>query len=490
MALLPVLEMLAALSGARCIAVVGPEPEQGERRISRSRALGSGFGLARATAEVRLAARTARKELAALLREPRIEIVRPGPERVLYANTNLWFGLKAGGSVGHVAGVVNGLHEAGIAVEVAALVPPPLVGPDVGFVELAPPRRFGLPFELNQYAYSQASARILAQRAGEGHDLIYQRMSIGSYAGAAAARASGVPLVLEYNGSEVWTARNWGTALRHEALGLAAEDASLRHAAVVVTVSRVLGDELESRGVDPARIVVYPNGVDPSAFQLEYLAVARARVRTELGFGEDDVVATFVGTFGRWHGVEVFAKAIRQLVDHDGGWLERARLRFMLVGDGLGMPQVREILGERGLAAATLTGLVPQADAPAYLAASDILVSPHVENADGSPFFGSPTKLFEYMVSGRAILASDLDQIGEVLRPALDLGRLRRGDAVAGDELALLVPPGDINALVEGLRLLAERSDLRVAIGSAARQRGARPVHLAASRLGDPDACR
>jgi len=44
----------------------------------------------------------------------------------------------------------------------------------------------------------------------------------------------------------------------------------------------------------------------------------------------------------------------------------------------------------------------------------DILLSPHVPLEDGKrPFFGSPTKLFEYMAMGNGIVASRLGQIGE-----------------------------------------------------------------------------
>ncbi len=154
-------------------------------------------------------------------------------------------------------------------------------------------------------------------------------------------------------------------------------------------------------------------------------------MRGRYGIPADAVLVTFIGTFGQWHGVEVLARTIRR----EAEWARTTGVRFLLVGDGLKMAEVRaELEGLRDVA--VLAGLVPQDDVPLYLAASDVLVSPHVPNADGSPFFGSPTKLFEYMAAGKAIVASDLDQIGDVLR----------------DGLAILVRPGDEEDLGHGLR--------------------------------------
>ena len=109
--------------------------------------------------------------------------------------------------------------------------------------------------------------------------------------------------------------------------------------------------------------------------------------------------------------------AIRRLIDEDRAWLERRRVHFLYVGDGMRGPRVREILGAdlRG-PFVTLAGMRPQAETPSTLAASDVLLSPHVPNPDGTPFFGSPTKLFEYMAMAKPIVASDLDQIGWVLK--------------------------------------------------------------------------
>jgi glycosyltransferase involved in cell wall biosynthesis len=280
---------------------------------------------------------------------------------------------------------------------------------------------------------------------------VYQRHSVGSYAGAIVSRAAGVPLVLEYNGSEVWVARHWGRPLRYEQLALQAEEASLRHAHVVVTVSEVLAEELVDRGIDRERVVWHPNGVDAERFDpVRFDDDDRSELRERYGVPADAVLVTFVGTFGQWHGVEVLARTIRD----NAQWARDEHVHFLLVGDGLKMPEVRAALA--GLDdIATLAGLVPQDEAPLHLAASDVLVSPHVTNADGSPFFGSPTKLFEYMAAGKAIVASDLDQIGDVLR----------------DDLAVLVRPGDAVDLARGLRELVEDPARRAELGARAMAR-------------------
>jgi len=217
-------------------------------------------------------------------------------------------------------------------------------------------------------------------------------------------------------------------------------------------VSKPSKDELLSRGVPGERIIVNPNGVDPDIYRPDRDGDT---VRRKLGIGSDEVVIAFVGTFGNWHGTEVLAEAFaRLLVKYPA---LAGKVRLLLIGDGGKMPLVRDILQRAGaIDRAVLTGTVPQSDTPDYLATADVFASPHVPNPDGSPFFGSPTKLFEYMAMGRAIIASDLDQIGEVLEH---------------QKTALLVPPADPDALAEGMAALVQDADLRRALGAAARER-------------------
>ena len=301
---------------------------------------------------------------------------------------------------------------------------------------------------------------------------LYQRMSVSNYAGAVLSRQVRVPLVAEYNGSETWIAKNWRQSLRYHDLVTMAEDAMLRHAHLVVTVSDVLRDELVERGVEPERIVTYPNCIDPAIFDPgRFPGEDRVALRNSLALGKDDVVATFVGTFGKWHGAEVLARAIRHMVDADREWLARKHVRYLFVGDGLEMPRVKEILDfERTVDFVRFAGLVPQAETPRYLAASDILISPHVPNQDGSRFFGSPTKLFEYMAMGKGIVASDLEQIGQVLGNSLRIPDLPFVGEPSDHKLAVLVRPGDEKELIAGIRFLVEQPDWRRYLGANARR--------------------
>jgi glycosyltransferase involved in cell wall biosynthesis len=165
-------------------------------------------------------------------------------------------------------------------------------------------------------------------------------------------------------------------------------------------------------------------------------------------------VLGFIGSFGRWHGAEVLADAFGRLLSDHPAW--RNNVRLLMIGDGLTRPEVEARLARHGVhEQAVLTGVVPQEEGPAHLAACDALVSPHVRNPDGTPFFGSPTKVFEYMAMGRGIVASRLDQIGEVLRH---------------EETALLVEPGDAGALAAGLERLVSDEPLARRLGDAARR--------------------
>jgi glycosyltransferase involved in cell wall biosynthesis len=394
--------------------------------------------------------------------------------RCLYLKPTLSFGASVGGSVAHVAGVANALARAGVAVRLVSAQEQPLIAPPCTQRVVAPRFLISFPFEVNPHRYQGVFLRAAREEArGSSPDFIYQRFALNDMSGALLREVLKVPLVLEFNGSEVWAQRHWGERLRFEALGERVERASLRHADLVVVVSRALVEQAVEHGAARERVLFYPNGIDPYVFDpLRFTAEERRVARVELGVPADADLITFVGTFGTWHGTDMLATAIRRLIDEDRAWLERRRVHFLYVGDGALAPRVRSILGEAvGRPFVTLAGTRPQAETPRTLAASDILLSPHVPNPDGTPFFGSPTKLFEYMAMGKPIVASDLDQIGWVLkgwRPGeAPPARSESGRARA----ALLVEPGHEAALVAAIRQAVEMPETeRATLGREARR--------------------
>jgi len=391
--------------------------------------------------------------------------VRPRKPAGHVAYLRASFGLPTvGGSVGHTSGVIDGLVRLGRPVHVFAAARPVGISDSAAFTAVPLPASTGYPHEFNCHRQSRRfHRRVLEHLRRRPPRFLYQRYVVNDLSGVRLANALGIPLVLEYNGSEVWAQRHWGRPLLLERTSTAIERACLRQADLVVTVSAPLEREVLDAGVPASRVLFYPNGVDPTLFDPDrFDGTALAAHRAALGVQPSDLLCTFVGTFGRWHGAEVLADAIALLPPAVRG----RRLQFLFIGDGLTRPAA-EAKADAAIAAGRVTfaGPRPQSETPLTLAASDILVSPHVPNADGSTFFGSPTKLFEYMAMRRIIVASELDQVGQVLRGWTP----HRGEATE-EPLGILVEPGSVTALAAGLeRAAALDPAQRAALGARAR---------------------
>jgi glycosyltransferase involved in cell wall biosynthesis len=389
------------------------------------------------------AALAAQRALAAAPRLARSTRLDSSPRKVVYLRPLVGRSASVGGSVTHTNCVINALRELGVEV-LPVTTDRAITGGEIEWMlEDVPFAAKGLPASA-ALGGDLALVRAARQEARTA-SFIYQRHARFSLAGVLLSAVTGRPLFLEYNGSEQFFRETWQPTPFGRQL-VACETAALRGAAVVIVVAEVERANLVERGLDPAKIVVAPNGVDASAF-------ARGggdRIRALLGL-EDALVAGFVGSFGPWHGAPKLAEAAVRLAD------VLPDLRLLLVGDGDERASVERILADAGLAdRARFVGQVLPADVPSYLDACDVLCSPHVPLPDGRPFFGSPTKLFEYMAAGKPIVASRLGQIEEVL----DDGRT-----------ALLVEPGDAAQLAEALQRLAADPDLRATLGAAARDR-------------------
>ena len=384
--------------------------------------------------------------------------------RGLYLRTDFWNRVTSGGSYGHTCYVAKEL--AATSVSLTCLLPHRyelLDALGVDQVILDPPlRREG---EDAIAAATEHYARLLTNICRVVRPaFIYERLCLGNYAGACVAQELAIPYIVEYNGSEISMQRSFeGTGMIYEDVYRAAEMAAFQQATAISVVSAAIADEVASRGVDRCKILVNPNGADVDAYAPPS-AAERRLLRQELGLRADDCIVGFTGTFGGWHGVDVLAAAIPRIC------AARPNASFLLIGEGNLNHLVDDVIAAHGLGDRVRnTGRVDQQEGARLLKACDVFVSPHSSHMVDSRFFGSPTKIFEYMATGGAIVASDLEQIGEVLSPALRPSPITP-TAAATTERSILCTPGSVDELVDAVCCLIDRPDLRAALGRNARR--------------------
>lgn len=397
---------------------------------------------------------------------------------ILYVFPGFWSGFKAGGAIAHIAGIVNAFSRAGHNVIYPSSWIPDGLSSAVEHQHLKLLSDWGFPAEANIYRLQWKIFRSVKRRIGNRKiSFVYSRLTLGSYASVLLSRSLKVPLVVEYNGSEAWIAQNWGNGLRFRRLAELSEQASLRHADLIVTVSKPLSDQLVARGLEPARVIYQPNGVDTSLFDPDRFTQSEIdQFRSDLGIPMDALVFGFIGTFGRWHGTDVLACSIAEIMQNHRHWVEEKKVRFLVAGDGDMRPCfIEKISLMDAQSLIHMPGYFPQEQGPLMMASCDVLMAPHIANADGTPFFGSPIKLFEYLASGRPIIASDLDQIGEVLSEKVSLMDRRHlgNNPDYQEELispALLCAPGSSIDLINAILRAGNDPGWRESAGLAARK--------------------
>jgi glycosyltransferase involved in cell wall biosynthesis len=188
------------------------------------------------------------------------------------------------------------------------------------------------------------------------------------------------------------------------------EEIQFEQADAIIVVSSVLKSQLIGLGVPPEKITVVPNGVDAEKYSPD---ISGENIRKKFGLEEKFVIG-YAGTFGHWHGITVLANSVKKIVG------EIPNAHFLLIGDGVLRGEVEAILRRDSVErAVTITGMVPSADVPEYLAACNALVISAINNPD-VPFFQSPIKLFEYMAMQKPVIASRVGQIQEVIEDGVN----------------------------------------------------------------------
>ena len=148
------------------------------------------------------------------------------------------------------------------------------------------------------------------------------------------------------------------------------------------------------------RILSIPNAVDADAFAI---SLGKGEARDKLGLARDKKIILYSGHLFGWKGVDTLFEASR--------FLNEGELIYFVGGVDKDIGEFKAKSEKLKVKNVVVVGRRPHGEIPIWLRAADVLVLPNTARENISKYYTSPVKLFEYMASGRPIVASDLPSV-------------------------------------------------------------------------------
>ena len=169
-------------------------------------------------------------------------------------------------------------------------------------------------------------------------------------------------------------------------------------------------------------------------------------IRAALGLPASAPVVLYTGTFEPYQGLDLLYDSMRDVSR------ERPDVRLVMVGgEPAQVDEARATVRQLGLAhVVVFTGQRPYDEVPAYLDAATVLVSPRSTGTN------TPLKIYQYLRSGRPIVATRLRTHTQVLSDETAFLAAPTPQAFAAAMLAALRDPAAAQAVGERARTLAE----------------------------------
>jgi len=201
-----------------------------------------------------------------------------------------------------------------------------------------------------------------------------------------------------------------------------------RVTAVAPAVTAFLRDSV---GIPQRKLETIPNGVP-----LDMFRSAGPIDRAVLGCDPDDFLVGCVARLSPEKGQEILLQAFHLLR------AKYSRARLLLIGEGDDRARLRRLADDLDLQGA-VHFLGVRSDVPELLASCDLVALPSLQE-------GSPIALIEALAAGKAIVASAVGAIPELIHHG---------------ETGLLVPPGNPRVLSAALGYLIDDHDMRRKLG-------------------------
>lgn len=257
------------------------------------------------------------------------------------------------------------------------------------------------------------------------------------------AKREKIPYVLTYHGD---AQENYGTFTRRAIVSFYIRhllNRVLSNADVIISPSEYFIDESRFLGKYRDKIVVIPNGINLSDFDIGY---SKEDCREKLGLPLSGSIILFLGNIVPYKGPDILVKAMARIVK------DEPDAKLVFAGKGV-LKNELEMLSKRlGVEKnVKFTGFVEDGLKPLYYKAADVFCLPSTMSTES---FGIVN--LEAMACGVPIVASKIGGIP---------------DAVKDGKNGLLVQPQDSEALADAIIYLLENEDVRGKMGKNGRKK-------------------
>ena len=206
----------------------------------------------------------------------------------------------------------------------------------------------------------------------------------------------------------------------------------------IIVISQGLKDDFINFGIQESNLLIARDGADLDLFNIE---MTKEEARNKHGLPLDKKIVMYSGHLFEWKGANTLLETAKLISNFEFRISNSDDILFVFVG-GTYYDVQKFKQRAKDLNNVLILSHKPYDQIPALLKAADVLVLPNSSKEEISNRYTSPLKLFEYMASGRPIVASSLPSITEILNY----------------ENAVLVKPDDAHSLMEGVRKLLDDS--------------------------------
>ncbi|NQT56607.1 MAG: glycosyltransferase family 4 protein [Desulfobacteraceae bacterium] len=235
--------------------------------------------------------------------------------------------------------------------------------------------------------------------------LIYERTSITTVITAILSQLFRIFLITEVNGISIEELKYSKQSLWRIRLAKLYETISYRNSKLVVAVTNTIKKYLiKTYQIDKKKIKVLPNGTNVRRFY----PVDTCEARNYFNLAKDKKYVGYLGTLSSWCGVDLIIDAAPLII-------KKYPDIKILIGGGeepfFSLFQ-KEVKRKRLNEYFSFYGTIPWQDANLFIGTFDIAMV----CLAGYPISGSPQKLYAYMACNKAVIGSDVGEIGIVLR--------------------------------------------------------------------------